>query len=315
MEGSPSRFRLLLRWVLAGALLLGVGAHIAQPWLADRYGEWAVVSTDVAKAISEALIVAYVIARMVDPYIKAHFAREIGGDIFWALSNVDAPEKFRLAVRRLANAERYIRVCTWTLSFEWMDAKSNILAVEISNKITGVNLDRSPYRPRLRFWLVPSLDPYRSRNRHWTFDIPDCDVEFELDEQQIDELIEGRTSWDDTLPDEIVVPPGKVYRQTKAATIYTAGPCIPLLNTLPVLKQEYRLTGDALKALDVRITHSGGLQAEEIAGPRRRWDGQVLVIDQASLSGQVSLVTWTSRRVTELELELDEVHKIDGVGG
>src|SRR4051812_9692087 len=71
--------------------------------------------------LGEALLIAAVLALLVDPVAQHQFATEWGRDLYWAIFSPHAPPDFREALQALAAPSGYITNCTFELRFKYPD--------------------------------------------------------------------------------------------------------------------------------------------------------------------------------------------------
>ena len=69
-------------------------------------------------SFGDALIVAAVLAALVDPVVQHQFASEWGRDLYWAIFSPNAPQEFRDGLQTLAAPTAYISLCQYTLDVQ-----------------------------------------------------------------------------------------------------------------------------------------------------------------------------------------------------
>jgi len=70
-------------------------------------------------SLGDALIVAAVLAILVDPLVQHQFASEWGHDLYWAIFSPNAPQDFRDGVQALAAPIAFISRCQYALTFSY----------------------------------------------------------------------------------------------------------------------------------------------------------------------------------------------------
>ncbi len=286
---------------IAAAFLALLGKSSA-PHLDGIPGVLVGASREFATGVSEALFVSFVVAKLVDPFIKARFAKELGADLFWALTSVEAPAEFRTAVQKLASLGHYYRSCDWDLAFEWVDETKQTLSVTISVRCNGVNLDRDGYRPPMRFWIMPSGPPFTSYHTSWSFEIPDLDVRQRLDKGHLEDLMADRRAWDEVISEELVVPFKVSYLSFKEGVVSPCGDMIPLISTYTSLKMRYCLHGPAARDLDFALKYTGDQPAETTTGEDHQSGAQTTVVNGTTFPGQVAVVSWSRKAPAVLDV-------------
>jgi hypothetical protein len=83
-------------------------------------------------ALSEAFVIAVVVAVFADPIIQERFAEEWGERLFWAIFSRDAPGELKRAVGDLADLDYYEVRSEWRLRFDW--APGSRRAAETGNR-------------------------------------------------------------------------------------------------------------------------------------------------------------------------------------
>jgi hypothetical protein len=249
-------------------------------------------------AVGEALFVSLIIAVLVEPAIRRHFARSLGNDLWWVLSSSDAPEEFRKSVKALASLKRYYISCTWELNLQWEDRAREVLRVRIKARSYGVNLDAAPFRPPAHLWLIPSAPGHESYYNSWEFEVGARAMEQHLNRAELKDLKEQRRSWEETLDVDLEARTGENFKFTKEAILYPRVPLIPLIHVNTALRQEFRFGGSALPDLVIDLRHTGALPEEDLIKP----DEIVIDADRADATrayktitfpGQVTLITWS----------------------
>jgi hypothetical protein len=275
-------------------------AHSTAPHVDGFLGRAIDLLWDISGPIGEALFVSLIIAGLVEPSIRRHFAKNLGNDLFWVLSSSEAPGEFHTAIKALASLERYYVSCSWELYFEWQDRDEEVLKVRMRVRSHGMNLDPTGFRPPMNFWVMPSAKNHTSYHSHWYFEIPDRGTRYTLDSKQLKELSEGLKTWDDLVPTEARVECGKYFTSYKEAVVFPREPLIPLVHTNTALRQEFHLHGPALPELEIDLRHTGASPKEQTisANGQSMSSGEPSekkirrVFQDITFPGQVTLVTW-----------------------
>lgn len=297
-EDADKRYRFILRIILLGAILFTVAGHAPHPHVPEWLRGPIELLWESFASIGEALFVSLIIAVLVEPVIRKHFARSLGNDLWWVLSSSEAPDEFRKAVKTLASLKRYYISCTWHLDFRWEERTRDVLRVEISALSYGVNLDAAPYRPPTHLWLMPSAPGYESHYESWEFEVGARALHQQLDRDRLESLRTEQRLWEDILKPGLEARPGEHFKFSKKSVVYPREPLIPLIHANTALRQEFRFSGPALSDLLIDLRHSGALPQEDLIKP----DEQVIDADRAEITrvyetitfpGQVTLVAWS----------------------
>ena len=149
LMGRRRPFAVGLGIVLLVAVVCDVIAHTNLVWGTGQESE-----RTLAAGFGDALIIAFILALLVDPAAQHKFATEWGRDLYWAIFSPDSPQEFRDALQALAAPVGYISHCTYEIDFSDLSQGPDILLqVNARVKLSGVTLDRrgfSPSRQSLR---------------------------------------------------------------------------------------------------------------------------------------------------------------------
>ncbi|MDD7967295.1 hypothetical protein [Actinomycetospora lemnae] len=250
-------------------------------------------------ALGEALIIAFVLALIVDPLMQHKLVVDWGRDLYWAIFSPDAPQEFKAALQEAAAPSAYIRRCTYTLRLNRID---NFVEADLVVREDGDVLDRGGYRPRDKVFIFAGSDGRPSRYKSWSFECPDdLANSIELNASDLHGLgalsveVTGRTVLDQSkIANMGVVPFRSRYELERGVeTTRRTSDFLTLFRTKVVLEQVVVIRGDALKTLDVSVSHLAEAQLEfeeEITPAGER----VLKYStrHVTFPGQASVVHW-----------------------
>lgn len=123
----------------------------------------------VQESLAEALFVAVVLAGLVDPYLKRHFAKDIGETMFWWVANTDAPKQHRRAVLEIAQVKQIYDTVKLTFEVSWADREEQVVRLAVRVTSSGTSFDREGFRPDGNRFLLPSTPGYQSRYLSYSF--------------------------------------------------------------------------------------------------------------------------------------------------
>src|SRR6266702_3027596 len=195
---------------LAGIILVAVG-DTGLVW--ETENAW----RQLLGALGDALVIAAVLALLVDPVAQIRFARQWGRDIFWAIFNPKAPDKFRDALKDLAAPKGYFRVCTYRFTMDWAHGSNDVLNVRLDLTVEATVLDPAGFNPSIVVRALMCHDGSPSRYVHWAFRGEDVQAgEFDESELKADGVQEQAPSGHTNLHQEHLnykdsVPQGKTY--------------------------------------------------------------------------------------------------------
>jgi len=213
----------------------------------------------------DALIIAAVVALLVDPVAQQQFAKEWGRDLYWAIFSPQAPPTFRDALGNLAAPDAYIDKCTHVFEMSRDDPKSDVLTIDWKISIYGHALKRGrPLAWDGQVWVVRRHDGSPSTYTYWSFQVEGSD-RVEFNEDQLRELAvkneeSGRCVLEQAnLPNVPPVPFGKQFWSDRhVVTTRTANDYLTLFQPKIVLNQRIIVRGEAATELDFFVTQLGG---------------------------------------------------------
>jgi hypothetical protein len=217
-------------------------------------------------AITEAFLVALILAVAIDPYLKVAGFRDaasaISEDLFWESVNPACPPEYKIYLKDIARTPRYARKCFTRIEFAWEDANRRILQLLITREFEGVNLAGVSWRPDRQLWLLSSTDGFESAYLSWQLSIPQQDDFFESLSSA--HLKRGLRTRDDgtlcldelrlaeKLPVRPVVPPGAEFTSVLKARMYRASRgFLPLISRSPIRRSRVRCEGAAVSDLQI----------------------------------------------------------------
>ena len=225
-----------------------------------------------ALAVSESLLVALILAVVVDPYLKAtgfrETAQQISESFFWESVSPYCPVEYRERIKELASSPIFASSNLTTVEFAWVpDFYLKILRVTITRDSTLRNTSAHPYSPNRHLWVLGSTPGFESQYLLWRL----------VDEaQDFNETLEG----EDLLPyvslredDALVLneselmlhfhkPPvissNAVFSTQQKGRMYRhARRYLPIVHGMPVATGRLRCTGPALEDLALRCMFAG----------------------------------------------------------
>ncbi|WP_457028724.1 hypothetical protein [Kitasatospora sp. P5_F3] len=247
--------------------------------------------------LGAALLIAFVVAALVEPYMRWWYATQMGEELWWAVQRKNAPSAMRKAITDLAQSKEYYRSVTWKIRFSWVpDSNQSQLKVELEAHSRGFNLDEPDFHPEVGLWLMKSAPPHESFHTGWKLDVPDLEnSQWEMNTEQIRRVKAGEEELSRYYPESATVPIGKTYLVNKSATIYPNSDFIPLRIRAVTERFHYEISGDAARHFEFKIKHpnEGG---QENAYRFDHADQQIISIDSApdtcNFPGQVTLISW-----------------------
>lgn len=224
------------------------------------------VSAGILSPLAEALFIAGVVALVVDPFIKTRFAKKIGKEMFWVLTNENAPESQRRLVENLAGAKFFYNNSNWTIQAEWADRKKGIISLLTTVDSNCSNYDPRGYVPNTCAYVLASTDDYKSEYLDFKLSgkstIHLYDHSSPPISKYIDPLDDGslrlnekRIVEDFIDSNELPSDGTSISRTTK--TYRHARGFFLMSNRTALQKQSFTLNGDAADDLDFSVTLIG----------------------------------------------------------
>jgi hypothetical protein len=247
----------------------------------------------------DALIVAAVLALLVDPIAQHQFATEWGRDLYWAIFSPNAPDAFREALQELAAPAGYIEHCSYEVELAYPESgPRDHLDMCWRVTIAGINLERRGFTPTESVFLVARHDGGRSRYTEWSFR-SEGGSRVSFDASEIAALPamstdpSGRTVLDQSkLPGVPRVPFGLHYwAERRFVTSRWLTDYVPLFQRQICLAQDIAIRGDAVRDLDVTVTKLGGDSISLVN--EKRADGKIQLrakLDDVSFPGSSKLI-------------------------
>jgi hypothetical protein len=278
---------------LAGIVLVAIG-DTGLAW--DRENAW----RQLLGALGDALVIATVLALLVDPVAQIRFARQWGRDIFWAIFNPRAPDRFRDALKDLAAPKGYFRVCTYRFTMDWAQGSDDVLNVRLDLTVEATVLDPAGFNPSIVVRALMCHDGSPSRYVHWAFRGEDVQSgEFDESELKADGIQEQAPSGHTNLHQahlnyKGLVPQGKTYVVDRTI-LMTRWKCdyMPFWQGNVVLEQLVIVRGNAVSDLSFSVFQLAGpeMRREEVLRP----DGKTEIwfrLPIVSFPGQSSILEW-----------------------
>jgi hypothetical protein len=252
-------------------------------------------------SLGDALIVAAVLAALVDPIVQHQFASEWGRDLYWAIFSPNAPQEFRDGLQALAAPIAYISFCQYTLTFSYpAGGLDGFYELDWRIMLRGEVLDRRGYLLADRVFVVPRHDGSPTDYCLWRFDSDDRDPVI-YDEGELKTMgalsidVSGRTVLDQAKIDGIERVPFKRKYSSERHLLTSRWPAdyIPLFQPRIVLRQVIVIRGAPVSELEFTVAKLGGAQAGFTT--RYRENGEVELrceLGDVSFPGQATLLTW-----------------------
>jgi hypothetical protein len=293
------------RSFLIGIMVTGV-AGIALVAVGDTEFVWGTenVWRQLLGSLGDALVIATFLALLVDPVAQIRFARRWGRDLFWAIFNPLAPDKFRDALKELAAPKGYFRICTYRFTMDWADGSHDVLNVRLHVTVEATVLDPAGFNPSIVVRALMCHDGSPSRYVHWAFrgeDVRSAEFdESELSAQGIQvQSLSGHTDLhQEKLNYKGVVPQGKTYVVDRTILMERwKFDYLPVYQANVTLEQLVIVRGSAVSDLNCSVYQLAGpeMTREEVIRP----DGKMEIwfhLPVVSFPGQASILEWRPRK-------------------
>ena len=300
-------FAIGLGIVLFVAVMCDIAAHTNLVWNIGQDGERGLVG-----GFGDALIIAFILALLVDPAAQHKFAMEWGRDLYWAIFSPDSPQEFRDALQALAAPLGYISCCTYEVDFNDLNhGAGSSLQVHARVKLSGVTLDRRGFRPSDRVSVTSGFGGARSHYCYWSFEGADTPRE-EYSEKEMEGLHAvsqdqgGRTVLDQSLltGEGTRVPFRGTYKAERHVryTFERSG-YIPLAQGQITLKQIVVIKGNAINDLHFTLIRLGRAQTPDVPETRMQPDGRTEIFfdnEKVAFPGQASILSWRPKTAAEI---------------
>lgn len=255
-------------------------------------------------ALGDALVIATFLALLVDPVAQIRFARRWGRDLFWAIFNPQAPDKFRDALKELAAPKGYFRKCAYSFTLDWADGSHEVLNVRLHVTVEATVLDPAGFSPSIVVRALMCHDGSPSRYVHWAFRGEDVQSA-EFDESELNtkgiqvQSLSGHTDLhQENLKYKGVVPQGKTYvvDRTILMTRWKFDH-LPVYQANVTLEQLVIVRGSAVPDLNCSVYQLAGpeMDREDVTRP----DGKMELwfhLPVVSFPGQTSVLEWKPRK-------------------
>lgn len=283
---------------VSGLLVLGVLGEIA----AHRYLAQGSVVAALSSSLGEAFLVSAILASIVDPFLKRRLQMDSGWDAVFGYLNPNAPVELRAALQELAVCKQYLKQVRWTANFTWHNDERTILCVVLEARNVGLNVDRVPYRPRGRLWVLASTAGYRTDYLRYSLSCPGHIETVEMAENELQAFIvresDGSIYLDEQrLVGDRAIPTNVPFENLKRARMHRQSfGYVPLHHSKFGETLTVRLEGPALVDLDVSVSHPSQegktapsewkrLAADHKGNEERRFG--------RCTPGQVTLLSWS----------------------
>jgi hypothetical protein len=306
LMGRRRPFAFGLGIVLIVAVACDVAAHTNLVWAAGQESE-----RTLAGSFGDALLIAFVLALLVDPAAQHKFATEWGRDLYWAIFSPDSPQEFRDALQALAAPLGYVSHCTYEMEFNNLRQGPDIrLQVCARVRLSGVTLDRRGFRPSDKVSVTSSLEGARSRYCYWSFEGDDTPRE-EYTEAEMEALRAvsqdqgGRTVLDQSLltAERTRIPfHGKYKAERHVKYTFAGSGHLPLSQDRIVLHQVVVIRGTATSDLHFTLVRLGSGQIPDSPEIQKRPDGKLELHfenEKVAFPGQASILSWRPKTAEE----------------
>ena len=218
----------------------------------------------IATSLGDALIVAVILAVLVDQYAKQRLLNSLLGRVLVAIPQ--EPAEFSVAVRNLTSLDQHAVHCRWIADFRWESKETGILEVVLTAWVAVKNSGAKNYSPPRESWVFESVQPYKTSLDHIRYEVPERGLRRALDWRQLDKgvtrgghLVRINTAELASVQDQgFECGPGEVFTLEKQATMYRlSSDFLPLANRWIVLSTELECCGPAVGDLDLNVLCSG----------------------------------------------------------
>lgn len=248
-------------------------------------------------SLGEALTVTFVIAVIVEPYMRRTFLSEVGGDTIWQILNPHSPPDYRTAMVKLLGHEQYYSSREWTLNFDWEDESKGVLRIDATVFTFARNCSEKSFPLDRPMWILDSCEGYTSSYLNFCINISDIRKR----EQRTSDQIRGVTTVNDdgsshvdvsALVGGLTIPSHTDYTIESTAVMYRhSNGYLPIVQSLPTLRQEFKITGRAADSLEIRLLAPKVPSVQETLRPRDGGERQIK-LDAVMSPGQVMLFSW-----------------------
>jgi hypothetical protein len=253
----------------------------------------------VDRIFGDALIIAFVVALVVEPYLRKRFVQLVTADAVWGFLNPNSPEEYRRAVGELASSQIIYRVCDWTVTFSWFDHEKKYVKVDITLRALGKNVSSKPAPWGGHSWVLASTrtpdHTFHSAFTDWNLTVAAADIQCHYSGAELAEKAHRDPTHDMVYVDRQelsggqAIPPGMDLEYSVTTQMYRhAAGFLPIVFSRSAMTSKLNFRGDALPELTVRYFTPGevektlagndGAKPEKLPGP--------------ILSGQHVLVAW-----------------------
>jgi len=285
-------------WFLL-SLLATFAAGVALVVLGDHY--------TVVTSLGDALIVAVVLAVLVDQYAKQRLLNSLVGRVLVAIPQ--EPAEFSVAVRNLTALDQHAVQCRWTADFQWEDQENGVLKVVLTTWVSVKNNAVKSYTPTGTSWVLESVHPHHTSFEYWSYEIPAHGVRVRLTKDQIEKGSTRRghrvfvdcTELAVAQGQNLTCERGELFVLEKQATMFRlSSDFIPLANRWVVVSSELECCGSAVDDLDLDVVCAGQVPKTNHDGQvgGKKTDGRVFVFADPMFCDATILLVW-SRRTPE----------------
>ena len=286
---------ILIIFGLAGLALFSMDAVISLP--SQVHG--------LTQAVGEALVVAVVVALVVEPRLLRYFGEELSSQTFWASFYSRAPDAYREAIKELAAKTDFAHAFNFVLSFDWANDEKTV--VKMTCEWTEHRENRSP-RPlalEINAFVPESCIPgFKAGFATCAIICQELVLYANLMDAGVLEVVQGRDgrltmTQNEKLAPLFEAPPGARYTKITSAVTYF-GPIgfMSYVTVGPTLQFGIQLRGTALSDLYFSIVHPGlGLNPElQGTGSELGANGLMRIGGGVFIEGQTVVLSWKQLR-------------------
>ena len=263
-------------WVVV-ALFVGLALAGSAGFQAVKHDKvWFLSISDLLAALGEGLIVAAVLAVVVDRHLKRELGEEISEVTAAKTASVffndllgrgrGLPDQYFEGMRGLAASDGLILVLDWILEFEWHSTDPPFLRIRGVLDSTTINVGSADLTPQ-QYWVMQYYDG-RPASYFVSFEseilVPDPDPRRapsirrnRLDRVELESLTEdapfGKRLALARLADITIPVRATRIAKLEAVSFHASTGLMPLVCRYPTLRQRVSISGGALKDIDVTL--------------------------------------------------------------
>lgn len=309
--------RLLSGLPLVAAFVGGLILLLTAPTLLpDGVPDWA---REVQRAVGEGLVVAVLLALLIELRLRGEFARHIirqtaaltSTDLFKKfLAGDRAPDEYVADLQSFSRVDRLGLDLQWTFTFDWQDRAKGIISLRGRSELTSQNLS-STAEDLKPLWLTNSPTGFpKNQFLHYdavlsletTVDGAKVLGRISLDGPQLELLAEPGLDGENVdltkSAAHMQIPPGALFSTDwECLTFHATSGYMPLATWHPTLRQRVVVRGPALQEFNVQV-RGGSPQMPWEPAPNHTTLGElVFEIPHLTLRNTIVLLSWDLREV------------------